>query len=396
MSSPGKAPPRKEGLKAWQFWAGLLVLLALMVGGYALLSDQTSWEMAGHKRYVPYGEYLAAGGGRKLRVWCMGVGGPPILLEASGLGGADEYADLLPQLGRYTRACAYDRAGMGYSVPREKAPSFGDYLADLEVVATHLGPPPHVLVGASYGGLLVQARARAHPEKVAGLVLLDAVVPETFEAMAGPWSALDRALFQASVAAPLGVLRRANPLQLADEKQAWLTYRGSTWTAARQLVATRDEASGLFKTLPPLRGDLPLRLLRHTRVGDLLGPSHSPAEHEALEPKWKAAQERAAAQSSMGKVVPIEGAGHLLVRDASEAVADAVLEVHRQVAPKPTAGAGQPSDAPGSAPPSDLLRGVFPRPPPPLGVPLPGAPPHGASPHPGSPPGGASHEGHQH
>lgn len=73
----------------------------------------------------------------------MGSGSPTVLLE-SGLG-ADTYSwqDVQPQLGRTTRTCAYV-------------------------------DPPYVLVGQSYGGLLIRLFAHAHPEQTSGLVLVDA------------------------------------------------------------------------------------------------------------------------------------------------------------------------------------------------------------------------------
>ena len=331
--------------RAILFYSGLLLLVGAMAAAAYALSMQSAWESAGFTKYVAVGKFIDAGGGRRLRVHCQGLGKPGVVLEASGLGGAEQYAELLPELSRYTRVCAYDRAGMGYSEARKTDATLSGFTDDLVLAAKEAGPPPWILVGGSYGGVVVQAYARQHPENVGALVLLDAVVPEAFEVMQGPWSALDGTLRKATVAAPLGLLRQKDPLKLGDTRDGWLTYKSSTWAAARELVSTRAEAKALFASTPPLPADLPLRVLRHTRVGDMMGPDFPLEESEKLEPQWQKVQEKAAAQSSQGKLVAVDGAGHLIVHDAMQTVKDNIIEVMHpaaeradKLAPPPDAG----------------------------------------------------------
>jgi pimeloyl-ACP methyl ester carboxylesterase len=121
------------------------------------------------------GRLVAIGEGRSLYLVCVGSGSPTVVLEA-GLG-ADTHSwqDVQPQLGRTTRTCAYDRAGIGNSVRRPGVHDAGDDTDDLErlLVGAHI-EPPYVLVGQSYGGLLIRLFAQSHPEETAGLVLVDA------------------------------------------------------------------------------------------------------------------------------------------------------------------------------------------------------------------------------
>jgi pimeloyl-ACP methyl ester carboxylesterase len=314
--------------KALLFYGGLILLVGAM-GAYAYaLSLESAWESSGFTKYPAVGKFVDAGGGRRLRLRCQGLGKPGIVLEASGLAGADQYEELLPEMARYTRICAYDRAGMGYSeLSKTGDPKLADYTRDLELAAKEAGPPPWILVGASYGGVVVQAYARQHPENVGALMLLDAVVPEAFDVMQGPWSALDSALRKANLVAPVGLLRDKDPLKLGDTRDAWLAYKSSTWVAVRQLVATRAEAKELFAKAPPLPPDLPMRVLRHTKVGDMMGPDFPQEESEKLEPQWQKVQENFAAQSTQGKLVAVEGAGHLIVKDAMETVRNNLIEL---------------------------------------------------------------------
>src|SRR5215216_4870875 len=122
------------------------------------------------------GGLVAIGGGRSLYLACVGSGSPTVVLEA-GLG-ADTHSwqEVQPQLGRTSRTCAYDRAGVGNSVRRPGVHDARDDIDDLQRLLDGADlDPPYVLVGHSYGGLLVRLFAKAHPDKTAGVVLVDAV-----------------------------------------------------------------------------------------------------------------------------------------------------------------------------------------------------------------------------
>jgi alpha/beta hydrolase fold len=115
-------------------------------------------------------------GGRRLYLKCVGSGAPTVVLEAGFGGSSEDWRDVQRQLGRATRTCAYDRAGLGSSLPMPGVHDAGDEVRDLRRLldAAHL-ERPYVLVGHSYGGLLVRLFAHSHPADVAGVVLLDAM-----------------------------------------------------------------------------------------------------------------------------------------------------------------------------------------------------------------------------
>ena len=88
------------------------------------------------------------------------------------------WSDLQRELSRSFRVVSYDRAGLGWSdlgpMPRTADRIVDELHAMLERAAI---PPPYVLVGHSFGGLTMPLFAERYPEEVAGMVLVDPVVP---------------------------------------------------------------------------------------------------------------------------------------------------------------------------------------------------------------------------
>ena len=128
---------------------------------------------------------FSLGDGRDLFLRCAGEGSPTIILEAGGQDDSDTWgpADGRPffdQLQQLTRTCAYDRANMGRSDPAPGPRYAQDSADDLAaLLATAEVPGPYLLIGSSWGGIIVAGYAADHPEDVAGMVLLDAAYPST-------------------------------------------------------------------------------------------------------------------------------------------------------------------------------------------------------------------------
>lgn len=79
-----------------------------------------------------------------------------------------------PETARIARAVTYSRAGHGSSDPRPEPRTIEQNVLELEqLIAAAKLSPPYILVGHSYGGLLVRAFAARHPGQVAGMVLVD-------------------------------------------------------------------------------------------------------------------------------------------------------------------------------------------------------------------------------
>jgi pimeloyl-ACP methyl ester carboxylesterase len=115
-------------------------------------------------------------GGYRLHILCSGpavLGAPSVILDA-GAGAFSTAWSAVQQSLPAVRSCAYDRAGWGWSDPGPGPRTITQEAFELERLlrAAHVSGP-YVLVGHSYGGLLVRRYAALHPNDVIGLVLVD-------------------------------------------------------------------------------------------------------------------------------------------------------------------------------------------------------------------------------
>jgi pimeloyl-ACP methyl ester carboxylesterase len=117
--------------------------------------------------------------GRYLYLLCEGIGSPTVVFE-SGL--ADDHRAWLqvaPELANSTDVCTYDRSGLEYSQLAPKRASAREKVHDLHaLLRAARARPPYILVGHSYGGMLVHLYASDYPRDVAGMVLVDSSHPD--------------------------------------------------------------------------------------------------------------------------------------------------------------------------------------------------------------------------
>ncbi len=143
----------------------------LMVAAAVLVPAQAVLAQAGNERLL-----WVDGQAGRLRVSDGGSGGTPVLFVHSLAGNLRQWSNQLAHLRSNRRAVAFDLRGHGES----DKPSGADYslegvAADIDAVANQLGLDRFVLVGHSFGGGAVATYAGAHPERVAGLFLVDPI-----------------------------------------------------------------------------------------------------------------------------------------------------------------------------------------------------------------------------
>ena len=111
---------------------------------------------------------------RAVEVFESGSGAATVVFE-SGLGvGWTPWKPVALEVAAKARVFAYSRPGYGKSDPSPEPRDAAHIVEDLRVLlATRGYAPPYVLVGHSFGGAYMELFAKAHPEEVTGVVLVD-------------------------------------------------------------------------------------------------------------------------------------------------------------------------------------------------------------------------------
>lgn len=118
-------------------------------------------------------------GGFRLHIHAVGDGGPTVIFDAALGATSLNWTFVQPDVSRFARTCAYDRAGFGWSERGPQPRTAGRAAEELRVALANAGErPPYLLVGHSYGALVMRIFAARYRSEVAGLVLVDPAHPE--------------------------------------------------------------------------------------------------------------------------------------------------------------------------------------------------------------------------
>ena len=150
---------------------GILVALAALLAVGVLYQGLAARRQ--RRQFAPPGRLIDVGGHR-LHVRCTGDGSPVVLLESGIAASSLSWSGVQPAIATFARVCAYDRAGLAWSDPPSCPRTFDRIVDELAAVLAAVAPSErYVLVGHSFGSFVVSACAARHPERVAGMVLVD-------------------------------------------------------------------------------------------------------------------------------------------------------------------------------------------------------------------------------
>src|SRR5215212_6764454 len=147
-------------------------------------NDSAKGNSGNHKDFAGL---VDIGGGRQMYMECHGKGSPTVVLVSGFRGAHDDWSSVIdskgepkpsgsavfPEVGKFTRVCAYDRPGttrfdgtLSPSPPGVQPTTAQEGAADLhELLRAAKQKGPYVLVAHSWGGLNVWFYASTYPDE---------------------------------------------------------------------------------------------------------------------------------------------------------------------------------------------------------------------------------------
>ena len=279
--------------------------------------------------YPPAGRLVDIGGYR-MHLDCRGEGSPTVVMDA-GLGGSSlDWSLVQPQLATTTQVCTYDRAGMGWSDPSPLPRTPGHIADELHTLLANAGVHgPFVLVGHSLAGKNIRMFASAHPDDVAGMVLVDArseyvdaLITKAEADAFGFALAMQGALY--SFARHLGVAR-AFGAGLVGEPLV-------SPAVATEMVLLQTQAVAIDETTKEgLARAADDAALARSRLGAIPLVVIAAAASMSNIPNWSMAQQEMAALSTQGSLVVAEQSGHAVQLEEPGIILDAIDDMVAKV-----------------------------------------------------------------
>jgi pimeloyl-ACP methyl ester carboxylesterase len=100
--------------------------------------------------------------------------GPTVIFESGIAATSQNWLRVQEVVAAYARAVSYDRSGLGWSSPSASERTPSNIARELRDMLRHAKiPGPYVLVGHSFGGLVVQRYAAEYPDEILGVILVD-------------------------------------------------------------------------------------------------------------------------------------------------------------------------------------------------------------------------------
>lgn len=292
-------------------------------------------------------------GGRRLHLFCQGSGGPTVILEAGKGGYSLDWGRVLPDVAKFTRVCAYDRAGHAWSDAASDPRTLQEIAAELHTLLEKAQVPgPYVMVAHSWGALISQRFAFQYPQQVAGVVFVDGVTdsqlpaptsPEPPAPPRGSWFSAQNLLRRLGVVRLSKMWKGSEALpapfdQLPPEywkprlaftilpralDEQW--GEGLPWNESyQQLRAMRDAGPHPFGTLPLVVLSADPEVLTREAAGRL-----APEEIEKMKQARQQGQSDLARLSSAGTQRVVQGSGHFIQLQHPHAVIEAIQQVVR-------------------------------------------------------------------
>jgi pimeloyl-ACP methyl ester carboxylesterase len=297
-------------------------------------------EMRASARALPVpGALVDVGEGRRIQLDCRGSGSPTVVLE-SGLDmyGSLSWASVHDSIARFSRVCAYSRAGIMWSDPARGAFDSRNTARDLHTALVAGGErAPWVMVGHSIGAVYIMTFTQLFDPEVVALAFIDGSHPDQFDSIR---DAIGESLEPSDPVAILGArlawtgLLRALPTDPGLESWPAVLKRANAFLPT-SLAAYVDEVAAIPASLAragEMRsfGDRPLIALtagQGKTPADLEMMGVTPDQGVRLDSTFRVLRDDQATWSLCGRNVVVPGASHYIQFDRPDVVIAAVREL---------------------------------------------------------------------
>jgi len=285
-------------------------------------------------------------GGRKLNLHCSGSGPLTVVFDSPSTDAGWSWVAVQPQIAKRTRACVYDRAGLGFSDPSPREGISGHAVEDLHALLGKAGiAPPYVMVGTSYGGANVQLYAYRYPAEVKGLVLvepqhedeterLDKIVQGKLKQIYAQQNDMEK---ECAAQAEKGFkpeqlkhcVGQVPPNFGPELAKAYLGVMSSArhWRAATSEDFNFDKGNDQLRAARRSFGDMPVVVLTRGVSPFAVPGKPQSALNKAFENENRKMHQEVAALSKRGSERVVPGTGHIIQADKPQAVIKAINEV---------------------------------------------------------------------
>jgi pimeloyl-ACP methyl ester carboxylesterase len=192
-----------------------------------------------------------------------------------------------------------------------------------------------VVVASSIGGLTAEMFARRYPERVAGLLFLDAASSGGLSRASDWFTTLKTAACAAAASARFGVIRLVDPFGLGREtsdgarRSAAVTYGPKPWGTICAMGRGATETVRLLNEAPPWPREVPLVVLSASSEEEMF-PGYGWLSPE-LRASRIAVHQELAKRSDRGKWALVPNSTHLIGGSQPDVVADTVLKLLEEI-----------------------------------------------------------------
>ncbi|MGH7563910.1 MAG: alpha/beta fold hydrolase [Gemmatimonadota bacterium] len=310
--------------------AGILAAVLAVLGTTADAGAQSSSAVRSLVDPPPPGRLIDVGGHR-LHLHCVGEGSPVVIFDAGAGAWSIFYSEIQESVAGETRACAYDRAGLGWSGPGPMPRTSRRMAEELHALLEGAGiEPPYVLVGHSLGGYTARLFADLYPDQVAGIVLAESAHEEQWERLPAKALALVRSAVEfdrkAAVAARRGALPPESVPPWAGPPELRPAYESemadpSTYDARAAEMDAAVESAAQVRATGDLR-DLPLAVV--TARNSFAAFQGTGIPIEPANAAWMAMQEELLELSSASRWFVSETGDHRIQRTDPDLLVEAI------------------------------------------------------------------------